>query len=177
MYIKSISCPLCLCDSAQRLSCILIAALAAIASGDSYWIIQGYNGYDFSVHGGNYGDLSEPQCVEETLNQGPISSYFGYSIAVGCCTQDGSSGVRPDCSAHPKTHAEAVQICADHGYRLCTYDELTLGRGGVGMTEGTGCSYNVAYQWSSTVCNQGMCISMIKYQTANEKILQIDIAI
>merc|ERR1719334_867890 len=69
------------------------------------------------------------------------------TIAVGCCTATGSTGSRPDCDAEASTYDEALALCTSHGLRLCTKDEV-LNRN----TQGTGCSYNHAYLWTSDSC-------------------------
>merc|ERR1712173_287026 len=61
---------------------------------------------------------------------------------------------RPDCNAHPATYQEAVDLCAQNGYRLCTEHEMLFGKSnGKGITEGTGCWYDAAYQWVSDECD------------------------
>lgn len=73
------------------------------------------------------------QCVADTSFQ---------DIVVSCCTLDGSSGVRPDCKAKSKTYEEAVQVCADHGHRLCTKDEMEGD-----LTKNKGCFFNRNHNW------------------------------
>ena len=87
-------------------------------------------------------------CQEDSSNQAPVSGYFGYDIAVGCCEVDSSKGVRPDCDALAKTYDEAVQICEENGHRLCTLDEMLWQR----RTNDKGCHFDRAYNWVSTEC-------------------------
>lgn len=120
-------------------------------SVSAHWVVpggQGYVGNDPS---------NEGFCLEDTLNEGPIEAHFGKSIVVSCCLLDGSDGVRPDCSAYPRTYDEAVQVCESHGYRLCTKEEMIYGCGSYdntcrGLTHGKGCSFNYALNWVSDSC-------------------------
>ena len=88
-------------------------------------------------------------CTEDSSTQSALSSPSqGYDIVVSCCLTDGSDGIRPDCDTQGSTYEEAVAICEQHGYRLCTlqeilYDELVLGKG---------CSYDGGYNWVSDTC-------------------------
>jgi len=123
---------------------VTLLFLAAKSSATSHWIVDG--NIDYTPSG--YNDITEPQCVNDTSNQGPISSYFGYDIAVGCCSVDGSTGIRPDCNAYPRTYGQAVQLCDDNGYRLCSKQELLQKIGSE-----TGCSFDYAYLWSASECN------------------------
>ena len=75
----------------------------------------------------------------------------GTNIGVGCCSEDGTKGYRPNCNAHPATYDDAVAVCSDAGYRLCTLAEMMSG-----ITEGKGCWYDGAYQWVSDSCDLGM---------------------
>jgi len=69
------------------------------------------------------------------------------SIAVSCCSIDGSTGYRPDCDAEPATYDEAYDLCSSFGYRLCTLNEmLNL------ITMSKGCKYDHAYNWVSDAC-------------------------
>ena len=68
-------------------------------------------------------------------------------ISVSCCELDGSDGVRPDCNAYSKTYDEAVQLCADHHYRLCTKSEIEAK-----ITNGKGCQFDYRYNWVSDEC-------------------------
>ena len=87
--------------------------------------------------------------MEDTSNQATIEApdSYGYDIAVSCCLEDGTDGERPDCDAYPKTYDEAVQICTDNGYRLCTKQELESG-----ITVGEGCNFDYRYNWASDEC-------------------------
>ena len=87
-------------------------------------------------------------CQANDNNQAQYSSsVHGTNIGVGCCSSDGTKGYRPNCNAHPATYADAVAVCSDAGYRLCTLDEMMSG-----ITEGTGCWYDTAYQWVTDSC-------------------------
>ena len=98
----------------------------------------------------SYSDKAVYLCTEDSSSQSPIpSEIFDYDIAVGCCEIDGSGGARPDCNAHPKTYDEAVALCQQHGYRLCTLQEMLYDE----LTKGLGCSYDNAYHWVSDTCN------------------------
>jgi len=111
-----------------------------------------------SVHQGrtswSWGSGKEDNyCQSDDNNQAAYwSSKHASNIGVGCCYEDASSGTvkgaRPDCNAHPSTFAEAESVCADHDMRLCTLAEMATG-----ITEGTGCWYDAAYQWVSDSCD------------------------
>ena len=73
---------------------------------------------------------------------------------------DGSGGARPDCDAHPKTYEEAVAICTQYGYRLCTLQEMLYDE----LTEGLGCQYDDSYNWVSDSCDR-MCFKMFELVT------------
>merc|ERR1719242_237493 len=65
-------------------------------------------------------DSPDYYCQNDEDNQAAYgSSYHGLNIGVGCCSEDGLSGYRPDCDAHPATYHEAVAVCSEYGYRLC----------------------------------------------------------
>jgi len=97
----------------------------------------------------NYEYFEKFLCTEDTVDQSAIASpLYDNDIAVTCCLMDGSSGDRT-CNVQPATYSEAVQICENmNGYRLCTLSELFLHR----IPQGTGCSYDAAYNWVSTSC-------------------------
>merc|ERR1712061_769765 len=57
----------------------------------------------------------------------------------------GSSQFSPDCNAYPKTYEEAVALCDDHDYRLCTMEE-------VAVYHQNGCMFDHAWLWTSTEC-------------------------
>merc|ERR1719295_2266972 len=97
---------------------------------------------------GGWGSHPDYYCQEAESNQALYSSSLhGTNIGVGCCSDDGTKGYRPNCNAHPATYDDAVAVCNAAGYRLCTLDEMMSG-----ITEGTGCGYDRAYQWVSDVC-------------------------
>jgi len=95
-----------------------------------------------------------PQCMPDTATEANLLQSSGSSfvnrgtddIGVSCCALDGSSGSRPGCHS-AKTHPEAVQICADHGLRLCTRSELESD-----VTGRTGCSFDHHMNWVSDPC-------------------------
>lgn len=87
-------------------------------------------------------------CVDDASDYAAYSNYkWDGEIGVSCCDSTGSVGARPDCDAHPATYAEAVEVCSDSGYRLCTLDEMLSE-----VTLRTGCGYDVAYNWVSDEC-------------------------
>merc|ERR1740123_12791 len=90
-------------------------------------------------------------CQIDTDNQVIYkSTKHDYDIAVSCCSDsaDGTvTGHRPDCSSHPATYQNAVDLCIAKGYRLCTEQEMLSD-----VTKGTGCWYNAAYNWVSDDC-------------------------
>jgi len=87
-------------------------------------------------------------CVVETSNQAiSVNEYGGYDIYASCCAQNGSFGWRGDCT-NPVTFYEAMQICSENEYRLCTLAELEAD-----LTEGLGCSADARYSWTSDVCD------------------------
>jgi len=111
------------------------------------------SGAHYVAHGktswSGWGDVPDHYCQSDDDNQAAhYSSYHDYDIGVGCCSQDGTSGYRPDCDAHPATYQEAVDLCEENGYRLCTVAESESG-----ITVGTGCMYNRIYQWTSDSCD------------------------
>lgn len=87
-------------------------------------------------------------CQRDDDNDDSSFSTWTNGIAVGCCSQDGNSGYRPDCNSHPATYEDAVQVCSSRGYRLCTVEEMVDEQ----RTAGMGCNYDSAYQWSSDEC-------------------------
>jgi len=104
---------------------------------------------------GGWGSAPDSYCQRDDDNQAAYdSSKHSRNIGVGCCSTDGTKGYRPDCNAHPATYQEAVDLCAQNGYRLCTEHEMLFGKSnGKGITEGTGCWYDAAYQWVSDECD------------------------
>jgi len=88
-------------------------------------------------------------CQQDASNQALYSSpHHGTNIGVGCCSEDGTTGYRPDCNAHPATYDDAVAVCSAAGYRLCTLDEMMSG-----ITQFKGCMYDGIYQWVSDSCD------------------------
>merc|ERR1712087_791823 len=87
-------------------------------------------------------------CEEATSNQATYgSTQYGFDIAVACC--DDSRGYREEANCtHPATYQEAVDECAALNLRLCTLQEVLSGK-----TQGWGCSFDAAYQWTSTECS------------------------
>ena len=103
----------------------------------------------------NYATDDYKLCTNDLSNQSNVSSTrHDYDISASCCTMDGSTGLRPDCSAHPVTYAAAVQLCNSHGYRLCTLQEMLWDR----LTDNDGCDYDGSYNWVSTECNNASSI-------------------
>ena len=97
----------------------------------------------------SYADEDLFLCTSDYTNQAAvISPRHEYDITVGCCELDGSDGKRPDCNAHPKTYEEAVAICANYGYRLCTLQEMLHDE----LTKSEGCDYDGSYNWVSDSC-------------------------
>lgn len=94
-------------------------------------------------------DQPDHYCQNDDDDQ---STYVGlswyYDIGVGCCSEDGTSGYRPDCDAHPATYQEAADVCNENGYRLCTVEEMENE-----ITAGTGCWYDAQYLWTSDSCD------------------------
>ena len=105
-----------------------------------------YNG--IQVHYGNR-DYNLHSCVTDPT----LTSSGSLQFAAQCCTKDDNDCVRTtnrrfnddDClSGYPavgKTYAEAYQICADLGYKLCDHTSTNGDGDGVGCP-GEGCSYN-----------------------------------
>ena len=96
-------------------------------------------------------------CPDDLVNQAMYSSLGpnGYDIGVSCCSDasDGTvTGYRPNCNAGPATYQEALSVCSGYGYRLCTVQEMLIGK-----TQGQGCHYDSAYNWVSDPC--GLCFS------------------
>ena len=90
-------------------------------------------------------------CTDDATDQSAIESpLFSYNITASCCEEDGSGGARPDCTAYPVTYDEAVQICAENGYRLCTLQELLWDQ--ITRDRATGCSFDGSYNWVSDSC-------------------------
>merc|ERR1712130_950987 len=93
-------------------------------------------------------------CNEDSANTSPYPnsassqgtvSFGDYDIAVRCCALDGSAQFSPDCNAYPKTYEEAVALCDNHDYRLCTMEE-------VAVYHQNGCMFDHAWLWTSTEC-------------------------
>ena len=96
-----------------------------------------------------WGSHPDYYCQGDGSNQALYSSsVHGTNIGVGCCSEDGTKGYRPNCNAHPATYDDAVAVCSDAGYRLCTLTEMMTG-----ITRGKGCWYDAAYQWVSDSCD------------------------
>ena len=95
-------------------------------------------------------------CTADTSDQSSVKAPYcavdesnhEYDIGVSCCLQNGSGGKRPDCSAHPATYDEAVTICTNYGYRLCTLEELVNEE----LTNNEGCNYDYAYNCPPAPC-------------------------
>jgi hypothetical protein len=133
--------------------CLHVFAVAAWPSdicGDAHYVAQGrtsWPGWEW------YEDVPDYYCQFDDLDQALYySKRFDYDIGVGCCPQDGvtahSHGYRPDCDSHPATYQEAVDLCEENGYRLCTVEESQNG-----ATHGVGCKYDRLYQWTSDSCH------------------------
>jgi len=108
----------------------------------------------------SWGSAPDYYCQSDDDNQAAyVSSKHARNIGVGCCSKDGTTGYRPDCNAHPATYQEAVDLCSStvkngESLRLCTQQEMLYGKSnGKGITEGTGCWYDAAYQWVSDECD------------------------
>jgi len=111
--------------------------------GTAHVVAQGHKGWS------GWGSAADSYCQSDTNNQAAYhSSKHARNIGVGCCSQDGSTGYRPDCNAHPATYQEAVTVCTSRGYRLCTAAEILNHK-----TSGKGCWYNAAYEWTSDECD------------------------
>lgn len=88
-------------------------------------------------------------CTNENSTQSAIDAPYGADIAVSCCSDDGSAGYRPNCTAYAKTYAEAATLCCDNGYRLCTLQELLWQK----LTASQGCEFDFRYNWVSDGCS------------------------
>lgn len=76
-----------------------------------------------------------------------VSSDSGETASVRCCSMDGSrcdTDHLPGGCQSGKTHAEAVEICAANGERLCTEEEI-VDR----LCCGTGCGFDGHQVWVS----------------------------
>jgi len=92
---------------------------------------------------------SDNQAAYKSLNNDRFGQPLAFNIGVGCCSEDGSTGYRPSqCNVHPATYTEAETICAVAGYRLCTLQEMLVGK-----TKGEGCNYDNVYQWVKDQCS------------------------
>merc|ERR1719361_2882768 len=107
---------------------------------DTHWIMGG----------GTTGQAElDPECTYDVADQSStINSKGNYDIAVSCCSMDGTVGYRPDCDAEPATYEEAVTLCEDNGYRLCTMAELETN-----LLAKVGCGYGTMHNWVSDVCS------------------------
>jgi len=117
-----------------------------------YHLIAPGEDWDGDANWAGYGDDTITLCTEDSSIVSAVTgptAYHGFNIRATCCTMDGSSGARPGCSssntAPGVTYAEAEQICADNGYRLCTVEEI-------GSMQISGCNYDWAYNWVSDSC-------------------------
>lgn len=133
--------------------------IEATAYDSSYrWVVAGnpyishWTGYETS------------ECVSDSSNSANsgLSAYHGANISVQCCEMDGSSAVRPDCSAVPATYDDAVQLCSDYGYRLCTKEEAYSASNNADYTTSIGyslgCQFSKAYNWVSDECTPNTTI-------------------
>jgi len=119
----------------------------------SHWIAAG------EPLGSFWNGIPNVECVADSSVQASQGTSYGTDIAVSCC-KDGGSAMRrfgasdnSDCR-QAKTFEEAVQMCTQYGYRLCTLREM-LGR----KTRGKGCSHDARYNWVSTPCGDGSDVS------------------
>jgi len=118
-------------------------ALQNAQTSTAHYVAQGRTGWS------GWGSSPDFYCQSDDRDQAQfVSSRHGYDIGVGCCSHDGTTGARPDCTAHPATYDEAEAICSSAGYRLCTLQEMLSE-----VTAGKGCWYNAAYQWVSDPCD------------------------
>jgi len=103
-----------------------------------------------NVGDGAFGsDAEQFYCQKDDDTAAPYVTNWYSVMTVSCCSQDGSTGYRPDCNAHPATYEDAVEVCSSRGYRLCTKEELLVFK----RSSGKGCSYNAAYEWTSDECS------------------------
>jgi len=107
----------------------------------------------------SWGSAPDHYCQSDEDNQAAyVSSKHARNIGVGCCSKDGTVGYRPGC-VRPATYQEAVDLCSStvkngESLRLCTQQEMLYGKSnGKGITEGTGCWFDAAYQWVSDECD------------------------
>lgn len=80
------------------------------ANGSWHWIAAGDG--DVGEWGSYSADILS-LCQNDSSSQAAISApqVFGHNIATSCCTVNGSSGVRPNCTAYPVTYDQAAAIC------------------------------------------------------------------
>jgi len=114
--------------------------------GDTaHFVVQGRTSWS------GWGSAPDHYCQSDDNNQAAYhSNKMARNIGVGCCSMDGTSGDRPHC-VNPATFEEAEALCLSKNMRLCTRRELLDG-----ITEGTGCSFDRAYQWATDQCAVGV---------------------
>merc|ERR1712025_1036274 len=71
---------------------------------------------------------------------------YGNALGVTCCKYDGTAATRGTCDA-AMTWFEAFEICASHGYRLCSMQEIEDGMG-----RGPECNFDFYLNWTQTPC-------------------------
>lgn len=133
---------------------------------DSYWT----NGVDAYCHSDD-NDVSQYFSID--VNHDDISD----KIRVSCCSADGTSGWRPtaDCFdddwSNPQSYQEAEAVCNNAGYRMCTLQEMLSD-----VTQGTGCWYDLAYNWVSDACTDPIDVNAAIAMSDGAAVVTEDIA-
>jgi len=134
-------------DPTAAPTCCECAAPEDEAPKSYHWVAAGH------TFNSRWQGIPTIECVEDSNTEASDGTDdFGGDIAVSCCSEDGSSGLRqfPDLGCQQaKTYDEAQAICdgLDGDYRLCTLTEM-LDK----ATQGMGCSHDGRYNWVSTEC-------------------------
>jgi len=118
----------------------------ALCYPPNHWIAAG------NPASSKWTNVQRAECKENSAIESTAvsSGAFDHHIAVSCCNTNGEYPTddqrKPSCDSG-KTYREAVKICADKNKRLCTLQEMFSQ-----FTQGTGCSFDYAYNWVSDYC-------------------------
>ena len=122
----------------------------------SHWIVDGCSSEE--VCGAFRADDGKiPHCRADHETQAPnagttwVRDAFVASIGVQCCALDGLSAERPGGCVENVTFAEAEDVCASEGMRLCTKAEVLTD---IGHSSKDCWDFDKLHVWTSTSCIQ-----------------------
>ena len=125
-----------------------------------HWIVDG-NSFCMSDCG------QEEECVHDRATDGEAANKRGTAIAVQCCALDGSEAFRKELGCLKAVNFEvASTACEDHGYRLCTRQEVHSRIG-----DGQGCMFNGYSVWTKTECSKSSVAPQTSSQTSSVSVL------